>query len=188
MGEEQSLTVRGYTFRTTEDAKLAEREAQKIDYIEKRLNYNRTENVLAVYKKALEEKTFQTPVGISYLEKIHDFLEESGSVMEEIPPIPLQTHFSRTVREQTNPARQRVKTVKKKDALKVKYRISVLLNLLLLLMVAAMFAIALNAKTPNMLNYEKTLTNKYAEWEQELDEREKQLREKEQELMKRESN
>lgn len=182
MKENKSLTVEGYTFRTTEDAKLAQLEAQKIEFIERRMNYNRAESVLAVYKKAIEEGTFQTPVGIRYLEKLHDFLEKSKIITEEIPPIPLQSYFSRTVRENASPARHRIAPIKKKDTLKQKYRISVLINIVLLGMVVAMFAIALNAKTPNMLNYEKTLVNKYSQWEQELNEREAKIREKEQEL------
>ena len=177
--ENQNLTVEGYTFRTTEDARLAKLEAQKIEFIEKRINYNRADSVLALYKKAVEERTFQTPVGIRYLEKLHDFLENSPVITEEIPPIPLQSYFSRTVRENANPARHRVTPMKKRDILKRKYRISVILNIVLVLMVAAMFAIALNAKNPNMLNYEKALVNKYSEWEQELSTREAAIREKE---------
>lgn len=180
--ENQNLTVEGYTFRTTEDARLAKLEAQKIEFIEKRINYNRADSVLALYKKAVEERTFQTPVGIRYLEKLHDFLENSPVITEEIPPIPLQSYFSRTVRENANPARHRVTPMKKRDILKRKYRISVILNIVLVLMVAAMFAIALNAKNPNMLNYEKALVNKYSEWEQELSTREAAIREKEKEM------
>lgn len=180
--ENQNLTVEGYTFRTTEDARLAKLEAQKIEFIEKRINYNRADSVLALYKKAVEERTFQTPVGIRYLEKLHDFLENSPVITEEIPPIPLQSYFSRTVRENANPARHRVTPMKKRDILKRKYRISVILNIVLVLMVAAMFAIALNAKNPNMLNYEKALVNKYSEWEQELSTREAAIRKKEKEM------
>lgn len=185
--EEQKLTVRGYTFRTSEDAKLAKAEAKKIDYIEERLNYKKADNVLMVYKKILEEKTFQTPVGISYMEKLYDFLINSPDIIEEIPPIPLQNYFSKTVREQPVSVRQRVKPVEKKVTLKMKYRISVMFNILLVLMVAAMFAIAMNAKSPNIINYEKVLKNKYAEWEQELNEKDRLLRERELELDVRES-
>lgn len=182
MEEKQNLTVEGYTFKTTEDAKLAQQEVQKIDYIEKRMNYKIPHNVLAVYKKAIEEGVFQTPVGIRYLEKLHDFLQNSKTITEEIPPIPLQSYYSRTVRENTNPARKRINPAKKRDTLKEKYRLSVLLNILLVIMVVAMFAIAFNAKNPNILNYERVLINKYSEWEQELNEREQQLREKEKEI------
>lgn len=182
MEEKQNLTVEGYHFRTEEDAKLARVEAQKVAYIEKRINYSKPASVLAIYKKALEEKTFHTPIGLSYLEDLYDFLNKSDVIEEEIPPIPLDTFFSRTMREQTSPARKRIKTVKKRNTLKEKYRISVMFNIILLLLVAAMFYIALNGTTPNMLNYEQTLVNKYAEWEQELTERENLIRQKELEL------
>lgn len=175
--EKQTLTVGGYHFKTQEDAGLAKLEQQKIEYIEKRLNYDRPESVLAVYEKAIENRTFQTPVGIKYLEKLHRYLEENEAIDVQIQPIMLDTNFSRRVREQAAPARNRIKASVKKDKLKNKYRISVCINILLLLMVAAMFYITLKSDNPNVLNYEKAITNKYASWEQELREREKQIKE-----------
>lgn len=175
--EKQTLTVGGYHFKTQEDAGLAKLEQQKIEYIEKRLNYDRPESVLAVYEKAIENRTFQTPVGIKYLEKLHRYLEENEAIDVQIQPIMLDTNFSRRVREQAAPARNRIKASVKKDKLKNKYRISVCINILLLLMVAAMFYITLKSDNPNLLNYEKAITNKYASWEQELREREKQIKE-----------
>lgn len=175
--EKQTLTVGGYHFKTQEDAGLAKLEQQKIEYIEKRLNYDRPESVLAVYEKAIENRTFQTPVGIKYLEKLHQYLEENEAIDVQIQPIVLDTNFSRRVREQAAPARNRIKASVKKDKLKNKYRISVCINILLLLMVAAMFYITLKSDNPNVLNYEKAITNKYASWEQELREREKQIKE-----------
>lgn len=177
--EHKSLIVGGYHFKTKEDAALAKLEQQKIEYIEKRLNYDRPESVLAVYEKAIENQTFQTPVGIKYLEKLHQYLEENEAIETAIQAIPLSTNFSRKVREQAAPARNRIKTDKKRDKLKERFRISLWVNIILLLMVAAMFYITLHSDSPNILNYEKAITNKYASWEQELREREKQIRERE---------
>lgn len=42
-----------------------------------------------------------------------------------------------------------------------------------------MFAIAMKSDSPNILNYETAVVNKYALWEQELSEREQAVREKE---------
>ena len=42
----------------------------------------------------------------------------------------------------------------------------------LIAIVIAMFVIATTGSNPNILNYENALINKYAEWEQELRERE----------------
>ena len=56
---------------------------------------------------------------------------------------------------------------------------SIILNLLLVAAVIAMFVITLKSDHPNILNYERTLQDRYASWEQELTEREAVLREKE---------
>ena len=59
---------------------------------------------------------------------------------------------------------------------------SVMLNVVLVIAVIAMFVITLTSDQPNVLNYERALTNRYASWEQELTEREQAVREKEREL------
>ena len=52
-----------------------------------------------------------------------------------------------------------------------------------MLAVCFMFYIAYTSEHPNVLNYKRNLVNKYAQWEQELSEREKEIREKERNLM-----
>ena len=66
--------------------------------------------------------------------------------------------------------------------LRASLRKSVILNILLILLVIAMFVITLTGNNPTILNYEQKLQNKYAGWEQELTERENAVREKEREL------
>lgn len=182
MEERQEYIVEGYRFKTQEDAKLAELETKKVKYIEDRMNYEQPDRVLTVYKKALEERTFQTPIGMGYMEKLHDFLENNEAVTEPVPPIPLQKHYSRQIREVTNPAKKRIKERKKRDELKQKYVTSLILNIILVILVLLMFYIAIDSENPNVINYKNAVTNKYAEWEQELTEREKAVREKEKEL------
>ena len=63
------------------------------------------------------------------------------------------------------------------------YKMSLLVNLVLACVIAIMFWIMLKADTPNMINYENAITNRYASWEQELTERENAVREKEAQLM-----
>ena len=46
-----------------------------------------------------------------------------------------------------------------------------------------MFAIAATGSEPTVLNYERVLQNRYAEWEQQLSDREQVIREKERELL-----
>lgn len=63
-----------------------------------------------------------------------------------------------------------------------KFQISVCLNILLAVLVAAMFMITLKSDNPNILNYKNAVINEYASWDQELREREKTVREKEKAL------
>ena len=73
-------------------------------------------------------------------------------------------------------------TQKKKDEEKQKLIISYILNIMLVIAMIAMLVITVNSDNPNIMNYEKVLTNRYASWEQELTEREEVIRQKEKEL------
>ena len=79
-------------------------------------------------------------------------------------------------REERMQRRRKVKTFRKE------YRNSLLLNLVMALMIVVMYIIVIKSDTPNMINYENAITNKYASWEQELTERESKVRQRENEM------
>ena len=60
---------------------------------------------------------------------------------------------------------------------------SICLNIVLAILVIVMFVISTTGSRPTILNYEKALQNRYASWEQELNDRENAVREKERQLM-----
>ena len=64
---------------------------------------------------------------------------------------------------------------------------SLFLNVVLIIMVIAMFALTLTSDSPNIVNYKTKIENEYASWEQELRQREQQILKKEQELQKNEA-
>ena len=125
---------------------------------------------------------FQTPVGFQYLQKVKGFLAEQG-LSERAKGIPLYQVYSYDPNEklERRVAPRHVQPSQYKR-LRGQLRRSVLLNIILAILVAAMFAIALNSDNPNILNYKKNLTDQYAGWEQELSEREAVIREKERAL------
>lgn len=106
--EQREHVVSGFAFYSERDAGLAEQERQKIAYLDKRIDHTDIQSVLAIYKKALEDRVFRTPVGLEYLRELQGELrareEELG---EEVPPIPLWTNFA-DVRTKTSPARRRI--------------------------------------------------------------------------------
>ena len=92
--------------------------------------------------------------------------------------------FDGELRAHAAPARERVVPSRKEDRNKEKNRftLSVILNVLLVGAIIAMFYISYVSEQPNVINYERALTSKYASWEQELTEREQVIRETEREL------
>lgn len=173
--------VSGFAFYSEKDAALAEQERQKIAYLDKRIDRTDLESVLAIYKKALEDRVFRTPVGLEYLRELQGELKERQDELgEEIPPIPLWTNFA-DIREKTAPARRRIRPNPKEDK-NTTFRLSLIMNIVMIVAIIAMFVITLNSDQPNILNYERNLQDKYATWEQELTQREQTVREKEREL------
>ncbi len=181
--EKNALSVGGYLFYTEKDAQLARAEEQKIEYLEARMDYSSPESIRYIYEHTIQERLFKTPVGLRYLQKLRDFLlaqpeTDPGNVME----IPLYITFDGELREHASPARERVVPSKKKDGEKNGFTLSVILNVLLAVAIVAMFFISYVSEQPNVINYERALTSKYASWEQELTQREQAVREREREL------
>lgn len=183
---EQELTVGGYRFATKADAELAFSEEERIKQLEMRMDYAKPNTVYAVYTKAIENRVFSTPVGMDYLKNLQDYLYKyyEGD-KDSILPIPLFMVFGGKEKQQETTPIERVKT---NSAKKINKRTgnsdSVLkvIILALLIVIVGMFVITMNGTTPNILNYERVLQNKYASWEQELKQREDAIREKELEL------
>ena len=102
--EQREYVVSGFAFYSEKDAGLAEQERQKIAYLDKHIDHADIQSVLAIYKKALEDRVFRTPVGLEYLRELQGELrareEELG---EEVPPIPLWTSLPMSERRRPLP-------------------------------------------------------------------------------------
>lgn len=181
--------VEGYSFYTEKDAVLAENEGRKVEYLRERLDFEKPENILTVYNKAVSDRVFKSPVGHYFLKNLQDYLvEQEGIPNEEILPIPMFVSFDQELRGEVHPARERVKPtpVREQSGSADKraqwFPVSVILNIVLAVAIIAMFAITLNSDQPNILNYRENLQNQYASWEQELTEREAAVKAAEREL------
>lgn len=183
MADKENLKVSGYRFGSYQDAGLADEELKKIEYFRKRVDGLTPQNLLAVYDRLLDEKIFKTPLGWEYLREIQGRLYKTGMPEDMVRPIPMYMTFSHDMEEDTEKSkvRQRIRPSRKKKN-NNPLRVSVLLNIFLVILVLLMFVITLKSDNPNILNYKQTLTDRYATWEQELSQREQKIREKELEL------
>lgn len=183
MANTKELTVDGFIFANLDDVELAKNEIKRVAYIENHTDMTNVSQIKALYNQAIENRVFQTPIGLEYLRELQNVLRNSGIPDEEIRPIPLYTTFKRISLKDTEPSKRRVSKAKQQEMnLRMKYRNAVLIAVIFGILVFTMIIITLNGSTPNALNYKRAITNQYAAWEQELSQREATVREKEREL------
>ena len=187
MADNTEWIVDGFRFGTDKDAQLAMGERKKIERLEAKLDYQNPKMLYAVYKKAVDNRIFVTPVGYDFLKKLQRCLKENPASEEMIPEIPVSGVYS--FRESTNPAVEKIKAsqrkVRKKPENKEFFsrRTSIYVNVALTVLIVIMFFITATGKSPNILNYEQVIQNRYAQWEQNLSQRESVIREKEKALL-----
>ena len=167
---------------TKEDAQRALGEKKKIRIIEERIHYDRPEEVLEIYNKVIKESLFKTPLGLQYLKGLQEYLLKSDQINRtDIYSIPVYPSASKEKEQKEKAAEKKREQKRKEQREKDKnlLRFSIFLNIAMAIALACMFWIAIASPNANMINYERAITNQYAEWEQDLTEREKALREKE---------
>ncbi len=178
---EEELVAAGYKFATVADAETARMEEKKIDNLERHLDYRQPQNVLLVYNKAIENKVFLTPVGLTYLQSMQEKMQKWGVPKEKIQPVPLYATFSnKTANSQS--IRRSIAARKPKVEYKGRFISSVVINVILVFILVAMFVISSRSDLPNIVNYKTAILNEYSEWETQLTEREKAVREAERKL------
>lgn len=178
---EDDFIVGGYRFATIADAETARMEEKKVDNLERHLDYRQPQNVLLVYNKALDNKVFLTPVGLSYLHKMQSEMIKWGVPADKIRPVPLYGTFSNKT-ENSSSIRRSIAARRPKIEYRGRFITSVLINIILVLLVAAMMVISWRSDMPNIINYRTAIVNEYSQWEQELTERENALRKAQREL------
>ncbi len=177
MDEERQ--VGPFIYLTKEDAEAAAKEEKQAAYLSAYIDGGQSDTLRQIYEKALNDRIFRTPPGLAFLTKLRETLIRSGI---SVSPIPLYVRFTERFREPTENVRERVKREQKKEKAINGRRISIFLNIVLLLVVGALFYLTLSSPNPNILNYEEAIKNKYASWETELTERERAIRAMEREL------
>lgn len=192
--EQQGFLVDGFLFQKEEDTEKAKREAEGIQYIKTKTSMENPRMVWQVYDRIIEQKMFETPVGMAYLRELQEYLLKNPAIdNNDIKPIPTDEFVKREYvtingtekkqqKQEEKSGEQQEKTRKQEEKFSQRLRISLAANVVLVLMVIAMFVITMSSNHPNILNYEENLLNKYAGWEEELISRERQILEMEREL------
>ncbi len=186
----QSYLLGPYQFELKEDYEAALQEKKGVEYLNSQTDYKDVGKVYTMYCELVQRKIFYTPVGLDYLRKLRTAITNSNQYERNaIPalyvPSGKKRDSARVERYISSKYKDKVSELDKKvDKMKNRYRTSVILNILTVLMIIAMFGILMTSSNPNILNYERVLQDKYASWAEDLKEKEEELRIKERDLDK----
>lgn len=172
------IVIEGYSFTDENMAKQARTEAEGVRYVKARTDMSKPDQVFNVYHKLLQQRMFQTPVGYAYLKELQEYLKTIPGIRnEDIRPIPIADHL---VVSDTRGISDRWSRRLEKEQNKL--RMSMVANFAFVVSILLMFLITATSGQTTILNYEKKIQDRYAQWEQQLTQREKAIREEEQEL------
>ncbi len=182
-----------YSFETKEEYEQALQEKKAAAYLDSQLNTDNAEKTYRLYTELIDKKIFATVVGTDYLKKLRNILIQSGKYAgTDIPPVRITTVSKRvknrverylSVKYET----EAVSLRKENKAIKNRLSTSVIVNVVLIIVIAAMFFISKSGSSPTIINYERKLQDKYSAWESDLKEREQELKDLEWQLKKSES-
>lgn len=186
MSDKKTVKINGFVFTDEAEAEQAKKEAKGIHYVEERADMHHPETVLEIYNKMVKQELFETAIGYTYLKELQEYLIQNPTINNaDILPIyvthpMLEESLKKKLRISAKHQSDEKKKQGKADGYRKKYEITLFISVILAISIIGMFIIASTSDSPTILNYENKLIDKYAEWEQELDEREAALNEREQ--------
>lgn len=175
MANEQWI-VQGFLFQSRQEYMKAKKEQEAIAYIKANSDLNNIKSVTKVYNKLTENHTFDTIIGITFLNELREkILKQKDAVEAEMKPILIRgsqtmtRHGKEMVKQQENKYKNLYEEVKHKRS------ISVYLNIFLAITVIAMFMITYYSPRHNDSVYEQEILDKYSTWKAELQQKEDEL-------------
>lgn len=168
----------GYSFDTAKEMDFAIKEAESVKYIKAKTELKDREKARKLYESLVEKNTFVTPIGINFMIELQK--EVSMFSTKPIPGVPVHLAFNRTIKREEKMDKNSVD--KLSEVYKNKLKNLRIVNLFLILLVVAMFAVVIFGDNSPYIDVEQKIQDKYATWEKELREKEDLLNEKEQQL------
>ncbi len=177
------FVLNGYAYDTKAEWEEAKKEEESIRYIRAKTDLNNPETILKVYTGLVEKRTLITPVGTEFLKELRGDIVRSGKLSEdEVPGIPVTLPRKKGRRAEAFAAESESKNKVLADYYCGKLRNLRIITAVLVLVIAAMFAITVFLPNSPLHSAEQQLQDKYADWEQQLTRRESEIRQREQEL------
>jgi len=186
--DKKNYTVGRYTFKSKEAADEARNELNAIKYVSAKTNTKDPKQAYLLYNKLLDRELFKTQIGMDYLKDLQQFLYMSEDIPNnKIRPIPINYELKELFegqRELSNNKSVIRKLEKARDRYKDMYIKSLIVNVVLVVAIIAMIIISMTSSNPNIIDYERKLQDRYATWQEQLEQQEESLKAREAQLAK----
>lgn len=177
-------TLEGFQFSSEEEYKLAKEDYDAIEFFKGKADMTDFAAVHKLYNRLIDRNTFQTSLGNVFLKELQDILLENNyRTIENLKKIEVVT-FTKPAESVEEIQVEYYKTLSEKR--RIKNRNSRIINVILAITIIIMFAVAIKADKTVFTNFEQDLIDKYAGWEEELEEKKDDLSEREEQLRIRE--
>ncbi|MDO5519801.1 MAG: hypothetical protein Q4G58_04840 [bacterium] len=182
MSNEQWI-VEGFSFSNKQEYEKAAKEQESIAYIKANSDLNNAKSALKIYMNLIEKDLFATVVGYSFMENLRRHVVNQKIVPEHmVPAVPVTMQGAHGGKQDTTSGKKVNDLEKKIEKVSHKRSISLYLNVFLIMIVAAMFAITYYSPKNNEDAAREKIQNEYSSWKQQLDEKEQELEEREAKL------
>ncbi len=177
------MIVDGYEFSNGRDAKLAVKEKSVVEKIKAGIDINDTTNVYETYNKLVSKNYFVTPVGLTFLTEMRDYLMQFYSADElkyiNVPSRTVQNEAENLVLHSNN----QIHKLESENAIlnKVVKRLTIAVVAMIILIIG-MFFIVITNENLGYFNAEEKILNKYSAWQERLEGWEQELIEREEQL------
>lgn len=173
----QKFTFQGHTFDDEKQLIAAKKEAEAIEYLRAKTDFNNMNNLMKLYDRILDRDMMETVVGIAFLKEIREKLIGSGMFTEDqVRPVPLLPEVKKLKKRKEIQTRSRERTLLERS--EHQNTVLKIVCFFLVVLVIGMFVIILTGKrSPLAIRYEEQLINKYASWAAEIQAKELYLRE-----------
>lgn len=175
----EELVTGGYLFSTNADYRDAKEEEESINFLRSKANLDNPKTALKLYHKLVEDRTFHTVVGFSFLKELQNTVLTAGIVkaekLEEIY-IPAQNTEHKMDAENL----EEYKFLAEKQ--KKRIRNVRIINFFLTITVVIMLILALYTDRTMYADFENKVIDRYSSWEDNLNKREQALDKREEAL------
>lgn len=177
----------GYSFSTAKEMDVAKKEEESIQYIRSKIDKKEREKVKKLYDSLCEKQSFVTPVGIAFMKELYEEVSMFSSTPIQMVPVTIPLNREKAAsgkytKDILTVAEKRKK--EKKEECEVKLRNQRIVSGFLVLIIIGMFLILLTSKNSPFTDAQQRVEDKYAKWQQELEEKEAELELREEKLNK----